>query len=216
MVMGEQFNFVNENVVEKLGASVKDKDKAFIVFCFDIPSEFRDVSEKEKAQLLLKRMNWKNYIDKFSIFVSNSVYITPYSKIQNLLQVFDEFYGDLLDKYEKIGLNILGIHFDNDIVKDILVNHIKGIESKIKNFFEYVLDTKKAKDKDEVDKMERDYKKYIKWLNITRWYRIQDLRLLDDTLSNALKSKLDSLTYNKSDVSYRISVLKNDLKKSKA
>jgi len=64
-----------------------------------------------------------------------------------------------------------------------------------------------------MDKMERDYKKNIKWLNITRWYRIQDLRLLDDNLSNVLKDKLDNLNYHKSQVSYRISVLKSDLKK---
>lgn len=211
--MGEQFNFVNENVIEKLGQSVKDKDKSFIVFCFDIPSEFRDVPKEEKAKLLLKRMNWKNYIDKFSIFVSNSVYIIPYNKIQNLLQVFDEYYGDLIGKYDSIGLNLLGVHFDNEIVKDLLVTHIRNVENKTKRFFEYVLDTKKAKNKDEVEKMERDYKKYVKWLNITRWYRIQDLRLLDDTMANGLKSKLDNLSYNKSNVSYRISVLKNDLKK---
>jgi len=208
--MREQF--INENVIEKLGQSVKDKDKAFIVFCFDIPNESRDVSKEEKAKLLLKRMNWKNYIDKFSIFVSNSVYIIPYNKIQNLLQVFDEYYGELIGQYENVGLNLLGIHFDNEIVKTILVNHIKNIENKTKNFFEYVLDTEKVKSKDEMDKMERDYKKNIKWLNITRWYRIQDLRLLDDNLSNALKGKLDNLNYNKSQVSYRISALKSELK----
>ena len=199
----KDFQIISDKVLEQLENHVDKKRPNFIVFCFDIPSENIDTIDAiEKNKLLLKRMNWNNYIDKYSTFVNNSVYMIPYEKLSELIDMFENTYQDCAGKYD-IDLKLLGVAFNNDMVKDIIVNRLKALEKEVRNIFENILDTKKA-DKKTTDKIFRDYKRMVKKMNIARNHRIADLQLLDKVSADSLRQKLNTLFDVKYDVNRKL------------
>jgi hypothetical protein len=208
---------ISEKVKEDLERELKinqEKDKkSFIVFCYDLPSEYLDsISDEDKRLVFLKRILFKNYIDKFSIFVSNSVYMCKEENFEKLLEEFDNQYSEIDEKGIKVKLDILGVAFNLELVKEKILAYVEKIEKESKNFFELVLDTDKVKDKKEIDKMNRNYKRLVRKLGIAINYRCSDLEILDKSLAIGKKEKLQNFYNNKYDVRRKINNLENDLR----
>lgn len=194
---------ISEKVLEKLESQIEKDKPTFLVFCYDVPSEFiKNISKEEKGMLLLKRINFKNNLDKWSIFVNNSVYLINYHNLQNLINDFEENYEDIAEKY-RVDLKLLGLAFDLELVKDIIVDRIKTIQKETKNFFEYILDTEKVTE-EELAKIKRTYKTIVKKLGIAINYRCKDLAVIDNSLSLAMHDKLKLLSNSRYEVLRKI------------
>jgi hypothetical protein len=201
-------NIINENILDKLEEKkAKDKENEFLVFSYDLPSErIENLKEEEMAQLKTKRTNFKNYLDKFSIYVNDSVYLIRLDKLRDLIEKLSIEYEDEKLKKEfkdMVKFTPIGFTIDKNFVKEIIIEQIKEIEKDSKNFFEYVLDmenSKKILKKIEIDKLKNDYKKVIKKLNINLYYRVSDLNIIDKPLSNSVYDKLRNILDSKYDV----------------
>ena len=126
---------IRQSILDKLEVSIDKSKVNFVFFCYDLPTEnIEDISKKEKDLLHLKRINVKNKVKRFASIVQQSVYMLPYDKLDDLVEMIESEYSDVdLNKF-KVDILPLGVGFDSDLIKEIIVKNITEIEEEARNF----------------------------------------------------------------------------------
>ena len=188
---------VDKNSLKRLEKNIKKGKPNFVLYCFDLPSENKVKDNKIlKRDLLLRRKNFSNRNKKFGTYVSDSVYIVSHNNIKKLINTFEDCYSDV-DVKQIIKFDILGLMYDEELVKRILTDFIENVVTDTKDFFDFIISLN-VEDCQKLSKSDwsvhlKKYKKCIREINVIREHKLNDLNEIDKSKTILYHEKINKL-----------------------